>query len=89
MIEWLVCSDRVYSVFFFIMVLLKWINIGFYFCYYFDRNIVYSIYIIVCLMLLIFLILEKEIYINGCMFNILILMNKRENKYKIFLSNII
>lgn len=40
-------------------------------------------------MWLIFLILEKEIFINGCMFIIWILVNKNERKNKIFLCNII
>lgn len=58
--------------------------IGSYSRYHIDKNITYSIYA-----LLIFLNSEKKIFINGCMFNIWILLNKREMENKTFLCNII
>lgn len=62
--------------------------IGFYFCYYIDKNIIYSIYICVFSVVNIFKFRKENIY-NRCMFDIWILLNKREMENKIFLCNII
>lgn len=47
---------------------IKGTNIGSYSRFHLDTKIAYSVYITVCSTWLIFLISEKEIFINGCMF---------------------